>query len=56
MKETRYFYVPEATEHNQLPADEASHAIRVLRLSPGDIVMLIDGIFSQGRDNTDNKA
>lgn len=43
MKETRYFYVPEATEHNQLPADEASHAIRVLRLSPGDIVMLIDG-------------
>lgn len=43
MKEIRYFYVPEASENKQLPTDEASHAIRVLRLSPGDTVMLIDG-------------
>ena len=43
MKEARYFYVPNATEHNELPTDEAIHAIRVLRLKIGDDIFLIDG-------------
>lgn len=43
MKEARYFYVPNATEHNELPTDEATHAIRVLRLKIGDDIFLIDG-------------
>lgn len=43
MKEARYFYVPNATEHNELPTDEAIHAIRVLRLKTGDDIFLIDG-------------
>lgn len=43
MKEARFFYVPNATEHNELPTDEAIHAIRVLRLKIGDDIFLIDG-------------
>ncbi len=43
MKETRYFYVPDAAHVNELPADEASHAVRVLRLTAGDEMMLMDG-------------
>ena len=43
MKETRYFYVPDAVAAQELPADEASHAVRVLRLSAGDELMLMDG-------------
>lgn len=43
MKEARYFYIPNATEHNELPTDEAIHAIRVLRLKIGDDIFLIDG-------------
>ncbi len=43
MKETRYFYVPDAAHVNELPADEASHAVRVLRLMAGDEMMLMDG-------------
>lgn len=43
MKEARYFYVPNATEDNELPTDEAIHAIRVLRLKVGDDIFLIDG-------------
>lgn len=43
MKEARYFYVPNATEYNELPTDEAIHAIRVLRLKIGDDIFLIDG-------------
>ena len=43
MKEARYFYVPNAIEHNELPTDEAIHAIRVLRLKIGDDIFLIDG-------------
>ena len=44
MKETRYFYVPDAGLSSELPADEATHAIRVLRLKEGDEieVKLID--------------
>ena len=43
MKEVRYFYVPGAATANELPADEAQHAVRVLRLSAGDELMLMDG-------------
>ena len=44
MKETRYFYVPDAASTNELPAEEAAHASRVLRLESGDEVFLIDGV------------
>lgn len=43
MKETRYFYVPDAPVANELPTDEALHALRVLRLSGGDEIFLMDG-------------
>lgn len=43
MKEVRFFYVPEAATSNELPADEAMHALRVLRLKSGDEMMLMDG-------------
>ena len=43
MKEARYFYVPNAAELTDLPADEAAHALRVLRLSGGDEMFLMDG-------------
>ena len=32
MKETRYFFVPDAAHQQELPQDEAMHAMRVLRL------------------------
>ncbi len=44
MKEVRYFHVPHAGDANALPPDEALHAIRVLRLQPGDGMMLMDGV------------
>ena len=43
MKEARYFYVPQAIEKNELPAEEAAHVLRVLRLKPGDELFLMDG-------------
>ena len=43
MKETRYFYVPNAAHCNELPDEEASHAASVLRMESGDEVFLIDG-------------
>lgn len=43
MKEVRYFYVPEAAVKNELPAEEANHAVRVLRMQVGDEMMLMDG-------------
>ena len=43
MKEARYFYVPDAESLSQLPAEEAAHAVRVLRLHEGDELFLIDG-------------
>lgn len=43
MKETRYFYVPDAANAGELPTDEASHAVRVLRLKEGDEIVLMDG-------------
>ena len=43
MKEARYFYVPDAARQQELPPDEAQHALRVLRLNPGDELFLMDG-------------
>jgi len=42
MKECRYFFVPQP-EAGALPEEEAVHAVRVLRLSAGDEMMLMDG-------------
>lgn len=44
MKETRFFYVPDAAQQNELPSDEAMHAMRVLRLKGGDEIFLMDGV------------
>lgn len=44
MKEERFFYVPDAFHTNNLPEDEAKHAIRVLRLKEADEIFLMDGI------------
>lgn len=44
MKEVRFFYVPEACDCKELPEEEAAHAVRVLRLSEGDEIVLIDGV------------
>ncbi len=43
MKEVRYFYAPDAASSTELPADEAGHALRVLRLGVGDELLLADG-------------
>ncbi len=43
MKEERYFYVPKASTLSELPEEEATHALRVLRLKEGDEMMLMDG-------------
>jgi 16S rRNA (uracil1498-N3)-methyltransferase len=43
MKEMHFFHVPQASTATELPADEAVHAARVLRLTTGDEVMLLDG-------------
>lgn len=45
MKETHIFYTPQIIDGiHELPADEAGHAIRVLRLKEGDVLTLTDGI------------
>ena len=43
MKESRYFYVPDAAQQTELPSEEAMHALRVLRLKSGDEMFLMDG-------------
>ncbi len=43
MKEVRYFYVPDAGNNNELPQEEATHALRVLRLKSGDEMFIMDG-------------
>ncbi len=43
MAEKRIFYVPDVRPEMELPADEAGHCIRVLRLREGDEVILSDG-------------
>lgn len=42
MKEQRFFYAPEP-QTGILPDDEAVHAVRVLRLTPGEEIYLMDG-------------
>ena len=37
------FYTPDIENSHELPEEEAAHALRVLRLQPGDEVMLTDG-------------
>ena len=44
MKEARFFHVPDAETTDRLPQEEAVHALRVLRLQPGDEMFLIDGV------------
>ena len=44
MKETRFFYVPDADQQQELPPAEAMHAMRVLRLKSGDELFLMDGV------------
>lgn len=43
MKEIRFFYVPDAGHVNEMPLEEALHALRVLRLKNGDEIFLMDG-------------
>ena len=43
MKEVRFFYVPDAANSTELPEEETTHALRVLRLKAGDEMMLMDG-------------
>ena len=38
------FYTPDIAHSNELPADEAAHALRVLRLKVGDELTLTDGM------------
>ena len=49
MKEVRFFYVPQAATQTELPDDEATHALRVLRLHEGDEMMLMDGVGNYHR-------
>ena len=37
------FYTPDIENTHELPEEEAAHALRVLRLQPGDEIMLTDG-------------
>ena len=43
MKEVRFFYVPDASTQTELPQEEATHALRVLRIQAGDELFLMDG-------------
>jgi len=43
MKEERFFYMPDAASANELSHDEATHAVRVLRLTAGSEIVLMDG-------------
>lgn len=43
MKEVRFFYVPDAPGREEMPEEEAMHALRVLRLKSGDTMMITDG-------------
>ena len=52
MKEERYFYVPDASHQNELPKEEAQHALRVLRMQAGDEMFLMDypASYASGSD------
>ncbi len=52
------FYAPDIAHDPELPAEEAAHCLRVLRLSVGDEVMLADGkgcFYKAVIDATDGK-
>ena len=49
MKETRFFYVPDAATETEMPMDEALHALRVLRIKSGDEMFLMDGVGNSYR-------
>ena len=43
MKEVHIFFTPEIEQTNELPQDEAQHAVRVLRMKEGDELVATDG-------------
>ena len=43
MKELHIFYAPEIELTHELPQEEAAHAVRVLRMSEGDDLVVTDG-------------
>ena len=43
MKEVHLFLAPDIATTHELPAEEAAHAIRVLRMKEGDEVIITDG-------------
>ncbi len=43
MKEVRYFYAPDVEKELCLSADEALHAVKVLRLKEDDEILVVDG-------------
>lgn len=43
MKEIHLFYAPEIEQTQQLPQDESVHAVKVLRLTEGDRLLVCDG-------------
>ena len=43
MKETRFFYVPDAATETEMPMDEALHALREFRIKRGDKMFQMDG-------------
>lgn len=43
MKESHLFYIPGLPECKELPAEEAGHAVRVLRAKDGDPLLATDG-------------
>ncbi len=43
MKEIHYFYIPDAARRDDLPEEEARHAVKVLRLGVGDRLAITDG-------------
>ena len=46
MKESHLFYAPDLKSTGALPADEAAHAVRVLRMQEGDALWATDGCGS----------
>lgn len=51
------FYTPDIEQMAELPSEEAAHAVRVLRLQPGDVISLTDGKgnFYQAEISTANQ-
>lgn len=43
MKEVHLFYAPDVESTLELPSDEATHAVRVLRMQAGDEIVVTDG-------------